>query len=208
MKGSQHLAIGVTVGVGTGLLLGNDFKNVLLFGVVGAIGGLLPDIDVAGLLTNKITLSKKIIQIPTLIIGFLLILYSFIEGIANIDYLQLLLGVGIIVIGRSIKQKRMLTLSGIIMGMIGVALTINWLILLSIFVVIASFSAHRGVTHSLIGVGFVSFIAFKIEQQYQISGIQLVIVVSYIMHLICDMKFIPFNKKGIKLFAPFLQTEI
>src|SRR4051812_49960041 len=52
--------------------------TLLLVGL-GAVSGLMPDLDIDGKLRNKITLSHKVIQAAAQLIGILLIIYSFYE---------------------------------------------------------------------------------------------------------------------------------
>lgn len=60
MKGSSHLAIGVTVGAVTGFVTQPDISTILICGAIGGILGVVPDLDTNGLASNRITLSKKV----------------------------------------------------------------------------------------------------------------------------------------------------
>ncbi len=80
MNGTAHTAIGAA----TGFMIANRFENepsvTLLLVGLGAVSGLMPDLDIDGKLRNKITLSHKVIQAAAQLIGILLIIYSFYEG--------------------------------------------------------------------------------------------------------------------------------
>jgi inner membrane protein len=41
-----------------------------------------------------------------------------------------------------------------------------------------------------------------------VDGLFQAAMIGYISHLIGDMKFLPFNKKGVKLFLPLSSKEI
>ncbi len=107
-----------------------------------------------------------------------------------------------------IKQKHMLMISGVGVLAGGFSLQENWLLLLGIYLIVASLVSHRSYTHSILGIVFFGFIAFHLESSIGIDGVYYTCLGGYISHLVADMKLFPFNKRGVKLFLPFSSKEI
>ncbi|MEH7375475.1 MULTISPECIES: metal-dependent hydrolase [Bacillaceae] len=208
MNGTAHAAIGAA----TGFIVANTFHtspSTTLFLVgLGGISGLIPDLDIDGKLRGKITLSHKVIRIVGQLIGILMVFYSFYEGTTREKWIGLGIGMGLMIAASLIKQKHMLTITGIGVIAGGFSLTEIWLILLGIYILIASLVSHRSYTHSILGVVFFGIIASKLERSLGIDGVFYTCLAGYISHLIADFKILPFNKRGIKLFLPVSSKEI
>ncbi|MFP5107991.1 metal-dependent hydrolase [Neobacillus sp. C211] len=208
MNGTAHAAIGAA----TGFIVANTFHTspsttLFLIGL-GGISGLIPDLDIDGKLRGKITLSHKVIRIVAQLIGILMVFYSFYEGTTREKWIGLGIGIGLMIAASLIKQKHMLTITGIGVIAGGFSLTEIWLILLGIYILIASLVSHRSYTHSILGVVFFGIIASKLERSLGIDGVFYTCLAGYISHLIADFKILPFNKRGIKLFLPVSSKEI
>lgn len=208
MNGTAHAAIGAA----TGFIVANTVQSppsATLFLVgLGGVSGLIPDLDIDGKLRGKITLSHKTIQTAAQLIGILMVFYSFYEGIDTERYIGIGIGIGMIVITSSIKQKHMLSLTGVGVVAGGFFLDENWLMLLGIYILIASIVSHRGYTHSVLGVVFFGFIASKFEVSIGMEGVFNTCLAGYISHLMADSKLLPFNKRGVKLFLPISLKEL
>lgn len=208
VNGTAHAAIGAA----TGFIVANTFDatpstTLFLIGL-GGISGLIPDLDIDGKLRGKITLSHKVIRTVAQLIGILMVFYSFYEGSAKEKWIGIGIGTGMMVAASFIKQKHMLTITGIGVIAGGFSLSEIWLILLGIYIIIASFVSHRSYTHSILGVLFFGIIASKLELSLRIDGVFYTCLAGYISHLIADFKILPFNKRGIKLFLPVSSKEI
>ncbi|MBV7506548.1 metal-dependent hydrolase [Bacillus sp. sid0103] len=210
MNGTAHAAIGAA----TGFIVANTFHtspSTTLFLVgLGGISGLVPDLDIEGKLRGKITLSHKLIRIAAQLIGILMVFYSIYEGGSNEKWIGIGIGIGtgMMITSLLIKQKHMLTITGIGVVAGGFSLAEIWLILLGIYILIASLVSHRSYTHSILGVIFFGIIASKLEISLGIDGVFYTCLAGYISHLIGDIKILPFNKRGIKLFLPVSSKEI
>ncbi|WP_404451486.1 metal-dependent hydrolase [Virgibacillus necropolis] len=208
MNGTAHAAIGAA----TGFIVANTFHttpSTTLFLVgLGSVSGLIPDLDIDGELRGKITLSHKMIQKVAQLIGILMVFYSFYEGANSEKYIGIGIGLGMIVLSSSIKQKHMLSITGVGILAGGLSLQETWFILLGIYILIASFVSHRSYTHSIVGVIFFGIIASKLEVSLGIEGIYYTCLAGYMSHLIADSKLLPFNKRGVKLFLPVSSKEI
>jgi inner membrane protein len=208
LNGTAHTAIGAA----TGFIAANTFhssptETIILVGL-GAVSGLMPDLDIDGKLRGKITLSHKVIRLTALLIGVLMVFYSFYEGRATEKWFGIGSGLVIMIVSSLIKQKHMLTITGIGVLVGGISLYEVWLILLGVYVIIASITSHRSYTHSILGVIFFGIIASKLEVSLGIHGVFYACLGGYISHLLADLKVLPFNKRGIKLFLPVSKIEL
>lgn len=207
MNGTAHTVIGAA----GGYFIANTFHTdpsttVFLIGL-GGVSGLIPDLDIEGKLRGKITFSHKVIRTMAQLIGLAIIFYSFYQGTGVEKYIGIGIGALILSIAASIRQKHMLWITGSGVLIVGLSMDEIWLILMGVYIIIASIVSHRTYTHSIIGVLFFAVIAFKLEIALAIKGVYYTCLIGYISHLIVDSKFIPFNKRGIKLFLPFSSKE-
>lgn len=213
MKGVSHLAIGTAIGLGIGLYTEVPPLTLGLFALVGGISGLAPDLDTNGLASNKITLSKGLIQMPLLLLGMGILVLTLYEGFTTNVFdrrfiFYVLAGLALMGFSRYLKQKRMLTFTGIglvITGMVWYSEL--WLILFGLYIIIASFLPHRSYTHSILGACFFAWIMYLLEEAVGVDGLFIVGTAGYISHLVADMKVLPVNKRGVKLFAPLWNQE-
>ncbi len=208
MNGTAHAAIGAAAGYVVANTVHASPSTTLLLVGLGGISGLIPDLDIDGKLRDRITLSHEVVRSVAQLIGFLMIIYSFYEGNSKEKWLGIAIGISMIAISSRIRQKHMLTITGIGVLAVGVSLQEIWLILFGIYILIASFVPHRSYTHSILGVLFFGFIASKFETSLGIHGVFYTCLAGYISHLIADIKMLPFNKRGIKLFLPISSKEI
>lgn len=208
MNGTAHAAIGAAAGFITAKAYQSDPLEILLFVGIGSVSALIPDLDIDGKLRSKITFSHKVIQTAAQLIGILMIFYSFFEGKATDKWIGMAIGTGMLLLSTLIKQKHMLiiTAAGVLLG--GISLKESWLMLLAVYIFIASFVSHRSYTHSLLGVLFFGLIAYQLESSIGINGVFYTCLAGYISHLAADLKILPFNRRGIKLFLPFSSKEI
>jgi inner membrane protein len=208
VNGTAHAAIGAA----TGFIVANTFQTTpsttLILVGLGSVSGLIPDLDIDGKLRGKITLSHKVIQTVAQLIGILMIIYSFYEGTTKERWVGIGIGLGMMVVSALIKQRHMLTITGIGVLASGFSLQETWLMLLGIYILIASFVPHRSYTHSILGVIFFGIIASKFEVSVGIDGVFYTCLAGYISHLLADIKLLPFNKRGIKLFLPVSSKEL
>lgn len=207
MNGTTHAAIGAAAGFIVANAHHSDPLEYFLFIGIGSMSALIPDLDIDGKLRSKITFSHKVIKAAAQLIGFLMICYSFFAGSATDKWLGIAIGSGMLFLSTFIKQKHMLVVTAIGVFLGGLSLEESWLLLLSIYIFIASFVAHRGYTHSFLGIIFFAVIAQQFETAIGLDGVFTTCLIGYLSHLVCDMKVLPFNQRGIKLFLPFSSKE-
>ncbi|MBI0579940.1 metal-dependent hydrolase [Neobacillus cucumis] len=208
MNGTAHAAIGAATGFVVANTIHTSPSTTLFLIGLGGVSGLVPDLDIDGKLREKITLSHHVIQLVAQLIGILMVIYSFFEGTGREKWLGIGIGLVMMVVSAKIKQKHMLTLTGIGVLAGGFSLQEMWLILLGIYMIIASLVPHRSYTHSILGVIFFWVIASKLEASLGMDGVFYTCILGYISHLIADLKILPCNKRGIKLFLPLSSIEL
>jgi inner membrane protein len=207
LKGTAHIAIGAL----TGLIIANTLQTepttTLLLVGSGGIAGLIPDLDIDGKLSNKITIPHKLIRTAAPFIGLFMMIYSYLKGIDTEKWLGIGVGIGIIVFSSFIKKRHMLTVTGAGVLVGGLSLQENWLWLLGVFIILASLVPHRSYTHSIVGLIFFGVIALQLEASLKVEGVFITCFSGYLSHLIADMKLLPFNKRGVRFFLPFSTKE-
>jgi inner membrane protein len=208
LNGTAHMAAGAAAGFITANSMGSNLSMTAVLVTIGGISGLMPDLDIDGKLSNKVTFSPKVIRAVAQVIGFMMMVYSFLEEQGREQWIGIGYGIGILLLSTVITQRRMLTFTGIGVIAAGWHLNETWLWLLGIYIIIASLVSHRTYTHSVLGVIFFGFIAKYLEASLKIEGIFEACMLGYTSHLVGDMKLLPFNKRGVKLFLPFTSKEI
>lgn len=208
MKGSTHAAIGAVSGLGVSVSINAAPLEMVILAGIGSVAALVPDLDVNGKLANKITVEKKWLILFFSIAGLFLALYSYfmLAGIKQIS--GFLISMGLLLLPRLfIKQRTMLFITGAIVLYAGWYIKEMWVMYTALFIIFASLVSHRTWTHSIIGVVVFYFVAVEIVKEYPLPGLFMTLLISYISHLIADMKILPANKKGTKWFYPLWKKE-
>ncbi len=209
MDGKTHFIAGGLAGIAVSNYVGADVSTTIIFAALGSGIGLVPDLDVNGILANKLTFDKKWSHFLLGFIGIILMVYSFFIVEGHSQWIGIGMGLALLLIPSIVvKQRTMLLLTGIAVLLTGASLNKTWLLLFGIYIIIASRLPHRSLTHSLIGLAYFGVVGYFLEQDFRIDGMMLVCIVSYASHLILDMKWLPMNRKGVKLFQPFSNHEM
>lgn len=209
MDGKTHFIVGGLVGIGVSKYVGVDLTTAVSFTLLGGCVGLVPDLDVKGTLSKKISLNKKWLILLLGLFGLLLIAFSFDKSSGIERWLSMSAGIVLLTApSLFVKQKMMLLFTGLAVLATGIAWQSTWLIMLGIYISIASRLPHRSLTHSLIGLAYFAVLGHYLELELQINGIMLVCIIGYASHLILDMKWLPGNRRGVKLLQPFSKLEL
>lgn len=208
MKGSSHAVIGAATGVGTAVWLQSTPIETALFACVGGVAALVPDLDVNGKLANKITVEKKWLILFFTAAGLLLALYSYFMLFGLKQATGFMISLGLLLLPRLfIKQRMMLFLTGLLVMYAGWYINETWVLYAGLFILFSSLVSHRTWTHSIIGILFFYLVAAEIARAYPVPGLLAVLVLSYVSHLVADMRILPANKKGTKFFYPIWKKE-
>lgn len=202
MNGFAHSTIGFGVGFAIAESANTDpLTTVLLIGS-GALSALVPDLDINGKLTNRLALPHQFLKTVTFLAGCLVIYLSWTQVLHLGTWQGVLLGAALIGTSQWISKRFMLSLTGIIVAAIGVMLAKLWLSLFGLYIFIASFLPHRSYTHSLLGLAYYCVIAWLLAKDTRMPDLFLACSLGYASHLLADMKWVPTNKKGVKLLLP------
>src|SRR5699024_7029354 len=98
----------------------------------------------------------KVIRTVARLIGFMMIFYSFYGGTGTERLIGAGIGVLIIGIASSIKQKHMLMITGAGVLTGGISLEETWLMLMGVYIILASFVAHCSYTNYIVDVVYFS----------------------------------------------------
>ncbi|TYS14853.1 metal-dependent hydrolase [Rossellomorea vietnamensis] len=208
MNGTAHMVIGAGAGLLASQYLQAAPEETLLLIGAGVVSGLIPDLDVDGKLRNTFTSSHKFLMSLAQLIGIAVIVYSWWAGTDAEMWRGIAAGLAIMLVSVFIKKRHLLTVAGTGALTGGLFLDENWLWLFGIYIIIASLVSHRSYTHSLLGLAFYAIILYYLQISIAIKGILLAGAAGYMSHLVADMKWLPFNKRGVKLFLPFSRKEI
>lgn len=207
MNGFAHSSIGAATGfVVSTTTSASPITTLILIGA-GALSALVPDLDTNGKLANSITIPYKFLKFLVLLSGLILLYITWFQHNGLDNWTGSIIGIVLILASRRLKQRFMLSITGIGVVWAGVYLVNLWMILLGIYVIVASFLKHRGYTHSVLGLIYFTYIAYLFASEMEIPSLFQTTVLGYASHLIADMKWIPFNKQGVKLFMPFSQKS-
>lgn len=208
MNGVAHASIGAGIGVGISLAVQGDVMTSGFIIAASTISALVPDLDTRGKLTNKLILSPKIAPIALILLAFFISKYHYSTKLDISNWKFLLIGLFCGIILRVLSYRVNLCITGLIFITLGIYLSgIMWLILAGVYIVLASLLPHRSYTHTLIGLIFYGYIAYLFSNSVQIPILLHACVLGYISHLVADMKFIPGNKRGVKLFKPLFDES-
>lgn len=203
MNGFAHSAIGFGIGFAIAESADADpLTTVILIGA-GSLSALVPDLDINGKLTNRLALPHQFLKTATFLAGCLVIYLSWAYGPEPDKWKGMLLGVALVGTSQWISKRFMLSLTGVIVVIIGFLAAKTWLMLFGGYIFIASFLSHRSYTHSLLGLAYFAVIAWLLAEDVRMPDLFLACTLGYLSHLAADMKWIPVNKRGIRLFLPF-----
>lgn len=208
MNGTSHAIAGGTAGFIVANTLQVNPGETILLTAMGGMAGLVPDLDIGGRLRNRLTQPHTYVRRIAQLIGFLLLIYSIFKESGTQPYTGIGMGAAIFLFASMFKQRHMLLITGICVMTGGYFLQERWVLLFGVYISIASFSSHRGFTHSLAGLCFFGLIGYLLQQSVSIEGIFYTCLLGYGSHLILDSAVLPFNKRGIPLFLPLSKTEI
>ncbi|WP_227395398.1 metal-dependent hydrolase [Jeotgalibacillus aurantiacus] len=208
MNGASHAVTGTAIGLGTAVMYDASPAATGLMILLGSVSALAPDLDTNGRLSNRISLHRKWLWYTLASIGVLLGTYSLVMLQGWWMLAGIAVALALIIAPRFlIKQRFMVMLTGGVLTGSGWFYSENWLLYFGLFTIVCSFLPHRGLSHTWIGLAVFSYISWELENSLNINGILVVCALAYLSHLLLDMKVLPFNKKGIKLFQPLVNKE-
>ncbi|WP_018922978.1 metal-dependent hydrolase [Salsuginibacillus kocurii] len=208
MKGTTHVFIGGVVGSYIGFLE----QDPLIAGVsiaAASLSALAPDLDTNSTFTNRITLNPERIHRILALVGILLIIAAFWPAQPYETWLLVTIGAALVIFPKkAISRKTLLLCTAFLIGGTGIYLDMQpALLTLSLFLILAAFSSHRGFTHSLFGLALWSYMCYEASLVLNMQVLLTAGAAGYASHLLTDTKLF-LNKRGIKplwIFLPKLE---
>ncbi|UHA73133.1 metal-dependent hydrolase [Paenibacillus sp. 481] len=210
MKGTTHLAIGAAIGVAATAYYPFSLKSAALYVTIASFSALSADLDGPSILSSKLGKISKLLREFILWIGVLLsagvtILYV-VYGQAYPEFTTIALLVcllGFVTKEGNIRNV-LVSLIGCAMIYAGLATMLTWLIGFGIFIAIAPWMKHRGMTHTVWALLFWGAIGWGLEQHLQVEGIAFVATAGYFSHLLADS----LTPRGVKWFYPISKKKV
>ncbi|GIP21336.1 metal-dependent hydrolase [Paenibacillus sp. J22TS3] len=204
MKGTTHLAIGTAIGAAAAAHYPFSPKSTALYLAVSAFSALSADLDGPSMLSSKIGKVSGVIR------G--LLLWSGVITLAILGYQYFTLNVfypEYTAASGALFMLGLLSREGVIrnflVSLIGGAFIygalmwqLAWLGGLGLFIAIAPWLKHRGMTHTVWAVILWGAIGRGLEQQLQLPGIMTTATLGYLSHLLADT----LTPSGVKWLYP------
>jgi len=209
MKGTTHLAIGLTIGAAAAAYYPFTIMNAAAYVTVAGISALSADLDGPSLISSSISKFSKllygIIQAGGwLLLGTIIYLYvydHYFNGYLTIIAASLIL-TGLVV-NQGIIRNSLVSLLGTVLIYAGFIFHLYWLIGFGAFIVCAPWFKHRGMTHTIWAVIAWTAIGYGLEQYLAIDGIMRVAFLGYFSHLLADT----LTPNGVKWLYPIVKKS-
>lgn len=210
MRGKTHLAIGAVVGAGAAALYSSDLSESHMYIGIAAFSALCPDLDGPSILSSKITkASKKIREVALwggiLYLGIILLLWLSGKPVSPLAAGGSLAAV---LIGLTMKQgairNALVSAVGVYLVSLGTSMNELWLSGLGLFVIIAPWLKHRGMTHTIWMLPIWWWLGLGLEQYLELDGIAVTAMLGYLSHLVADT----LTPSGVKWLYPLMKKSI
>lgn len=210
MKGRTHLTIGIGIGIVCSALYADSLQTAAIYTAVAGFSSLSADLDGTSMLSSKLGKLSRLLRE--------LFVWSGIIGLAACAALYFVadwsstaawIASGVVFMLGLVTQSGFLR--NLLVSLIGVGLLfygwpngVTWLIGLGVFIGIAPWLNHRGMTHTVWAAGVWTWIALEFERHYQIEHAANVAVYGYLSHLVADT----LTPSGVKWFYPLLNKSL
>ncbi|RUS48725.1 metal-dependent hydrolase [Cohnella sp. AR92] len=209
MKGSTHLAIGTAIGAVASVYYPFELQDAVCYVAVAAISALSADLDGTSMLSSKLGKLSHWIRESALWTGVLsaIILASFYFTEHTFYPKYAILTGSLVLLGLVMKEgalrNALVSLCGIGLLYAGWTNGWNWLMGFGVFVAVAPWLPHRGLTHTVWAVAAWWLIARGLENQLEVEGIATVATAGYLSHLAADT----LTPSGVKWLYPLVRKS-
>lgn len=219
MKGRTHLAVGLGIGVIASVSSTPEDIPVML--AAAGVASLAPDLDGRNLLNRRVTKTAKKIKKSGVYVAAVLMVLALLSFFLDFSFLpfvegnwlqlqnKLLLFVwGVVILGFSLRSQE--TLKNILMSIIGLLLVYYaatnefwWLVLFALYIGVAGWFAHRGITHTIWAMIYWWYMSDLMENSLAVNGLAVVSTLAYLSHIVGDMMTV----KGVKFLFPIIKKS-
>lgn len=210
MTGRTHLAIGAAIGAAAAVYYSPGLEDAAVYIGVAAFSALSADLDGPSMLSSKLTkLSKRIRELALgfgiLYLVMVVILYATGQPvnpvIAGGGIAALLLG---LVMKQGFVRNALVSLAGLYIVYCGLAGDRLWMLGLGLFVVIAPWLKHRGLTHTIWVVPLWWWLGIGLERELDMEGIAAAAALGYLSHLAADT----LTPSGVRWLYPLVKKPL
>ncbi|TYP72743.1 metal-dependent hydrolase [Paenibacillus methanolicus] len=210
MKGRTHLTIGIGIGAVCSALYADSLQSAGIYLAVAGFSSLSADLDGTSMLSSKLGKLSRLLRS--------LFVWGGAGGLAAC--VALYFGADwsrtpVWIVSGLAFMLGLLTQSGflrdLLVSLIGAGLVfygwpsgMTWLIGLGVFIAIAPWLNHRGMTHTVWAAAAWAWIGLEFEGHYHVEHAGLVAVYGYLSHLIADT----LTPSGVKWFYPLLNKSL
>lgn len=205
MKGSTHLVIGTVIGV-AGIAYQGAYEpwDAAWYLSVAAFSSLTPDLDAPSVLTRKLTAASRFLRglvvwagTASMIIALIAYLTERLVHAELVTAAVALTLLGLIA-RQGVIRNALVSGIGVCLFYTGMEDSIVWLVGFGLYVAIAPWLRHRGLTHTLWATAAWGWIAWELERQLHLPGLAVVAVLGYASHLLLDMM----TPQGVRMLYP------
>ncbi|KHF32845.1 inner membrane protein [Paenibacillus sp. P1XP2] len=108
-----------------------------------------------------------------------------------------------LIIKDGLMRNILVSVIGCALAYIGLSHQMTWLLGFGLFVAVAPWLKHRGLTHTVWALGLWAYIGSGLEKQLQVEGIMLVATAGYLSHLVADS----LTPSGVKWLYPIIKKS-
>jgi inner membrane protein len=192
MKGSTHLAIGCAIGAASAGYHSFGLTPSILYIAVASVSSLIPDLDGPSMLSSKIGKASKAVYrammtlaaVLTLLVGYMYFTNHALHFELVCAALCTLLPA--LIVKEGFIRNAMVSLVGAAIAAGGFVWGMLWLSGFGLFIVIAPWLKHRGLTHTVWALWIWYLLSLGMEQQLGIEGLALTAGIGYASHLLAD----------------------
>lgn len=204
MKGTTHLAIGCAIGAAAAGYHSFDFPASAWYIAAAAVSALAPDLDGPSMLSSRIGKASRafyrslvsLAVILTLLVVFLFLKYAIFQpGLAAAAGAAVLPAM---IVKEGAIRNVFVSLIGAAAGLAGFSLGWLWLSGFGLYVLIAPWLKHRGLTHTVWALGLWYLLSLGLENRLGIKDLALTAGAGYASHLAADT----LTASGVKWLYP------
>lgn len=210
MKGTTHLAIGAAIGGAAATYYEMDFKTGAVCTAIAAFSALAADLDGRNIMSGKLDKASGLLRSSMIGLGVFLIGYVIYSRYIMNEVMRetVIAAVAITLLGILLKEG---TIRNILLSLAGAALALWggygqmwWLAGLGLFIAIAPWLKHRGLTHTIWALAVWAGIGAGLEAQLGIPGLMRASAAGYLSHLVADT----LTPQGVKWLYPLSRKSI
>ncbi|WP_138495736.1 metal-dependent hydrolase [Paenibacillus pinistramenti] len=204
MKGSTHLAIGCAIGAAAAGYHSFELTDSVFYITSAAVSSLVPDLDGPSMLSSRISKVSKALYrsmitlavLLSLLVAFLYLKYHLVRVELFVAALFSLFPA--LIVKEGFIRNALVSLIGIGLSCAGFTWGMLWVSGFGLFIAIAPWLKHRGLTHTVWALWIWYLLSRGMEMQLGVEGLALTAGAGYASHLLADT----LTASGVKWLYP------